>query len=76
MDQYTHEFKFEVNGSFVRGECEFDTDGEASFRFDELSQPLPLKTIKQFQDLMEMIKGIHDDSGEGAIIKKIIVKEK
>ena len=64
LDPYTHTFKFEINDTFIRGECEFNTDGEASFKLDtpeSASQPLPLETIKHFTELMELIKHIHDE---------------
>ncbi len=73
-DQYTHNFKFEVNGAFARGECEFNTDGEASYKFEELSEPIPHAMMKWFAKHMELVKKIHDEGGEE--IKKIIIKKK
>lgn len=64
LDPYSHTFKFEINGTFIRGECEFNTDGEASFKLDtpeSASQPLPLETLKHFTELMQLIKDIHDE---------------
>lgn len=76
-DQYTHTFKFEVEGAFARGECEFNTDGEASFKFDELSQPIPRKVMKWFGELMSFVKKMHDEKiGEDLELKKIIIREK
>lgn len=82
VDPYTHTFKFEINGSFIRGECEFNTDGEASFKLDtpkSASQPLPLETIKHFTELMELIKHIHDESkskDKVTEIKNITIEKK
>jgi len=74
MDPYTHEFKYEVNGSFIRGEVEFDTDNKATFKITEWSQPLPLETLQDFCDVMERIKGIYDNENDN--VKKIIIKKK
>jgi len=73
MDIYTHDFKFELDGVFIRGEAEFNTDGKASFRMTEWSEPLPLETIKEFRKLMEQVKGIYTEDGG---VKKILIKEK
>lgn len=72
-DQYTHEFKFQVNGSFINGDCEFDTDDKASFKITEWSQPLPATLLDDFSDLFGKIKSIYDKNGEK--ITKILIKE-
>lgn len=74
MDNYTHEFKYEVNGVFIRGECEFDTDEKASFKVTEWSQPIPLTTMADFLKVMELIKDIYDKNDN--TVKKIIIKKK
>jgi len=77
VDQYTHTFKFEVEGAFARGECEFNTDGEASFKFDELSEPIPHRVMNWFVKLMNFVKKMHDDKiGETLDLKKIVIREK
>lgn len=73
VDPYTHTFKFELNGTFIRGEAEFNTDGKASFKMDEWSEPLGLEVIGEFRKLMKQIKGIYESNGG---IKKIIIKKK
>lgn len=73
-DQYSHEFKYEVNGIFIRGECEFDTDEKASFKVKEWSEPIPLTAIQDFCDVMERVKGIYDNNDNN--VKKIVIKQK
>ena len=76
-DQYSHTFKFEVEGAFARGECEFNTDGIATFKFDELSEPIPMRTMEWFLEFMEFIKYMHDNKiGTELDLKKIIIKKK
>ena len=73
VDPYSHIFKFELNGTFIRGEAEFNTDGKASFKMTEWSEPLPLETLHEFKELMEHIKRIYESSNG---VKKIIIREK
>lgn len=73
-DIYTHIFEFEINDTFIRGEVEFNTDGEASFKLDipeSTSQPLPLETLKHFTELMDLIKHIHDEGKSKNKVAKI-----
>ena len=78
MDQYTHTIKFEIDGSFMRGEAEFNSDGRASYKFDAegLSQPLPDYTMRYFQELMDIMVKITHTTEEGLEIKKIVIKKK
>lgn len=80
VDQYTHNFKVEVNGSFMRGECEFNRDGEASFKFKEMSEPLHDLTMEFFNTLMKLIKDFHNEKRQNHAvetrIKNIIIREK
>ena len=74
IDTYTHTFKFYLgDGSFIDGECEFNTDGKASFKIKTWSEPLPLETLQEFENVVEMIKDIYTSNGG---IKKIVFKEK
>lgn len=82
---FTHDFKFEVNGTFLRGECEFNSDGEASLRFvcpsqsTSVSIPLPLETLRHFNELMELIEHIHDEGNQKSKeveIKRILIEKK
>jgi len=74
VDAYTHTFKFSLgDDSFLEGDTEFNSDGKASFKMDTWSEPLPLETIDEFQELMWMIKNLYE-SNSG--VKKIIIKEK
>lgn len=58
-DMYTHLFKFKVNGAFIEGEAEFNSDDKASFKMTKWSEPIPLDSIGQFEELMELIKKIY-----------------
>jgi hypothetical protein len=74
QDQYTHEFKFEVNGAFIRGQCEFNTDEKVSFKITEWSQPLAATLLDDFSDLFGKVKAIFDKNDEK--VTKITIKEK
>ncbi len=77
-EQYTHTFKFEIDGSFIRGEAEFNTDGKASYKIEPegLSQPLPDYVLRYFQEIMDIMVKIAHTTEEGLSIKKIVIKEK
>ena len=85
VDLFTHTFKFEINDTFLRGECEFNTDGEASIKFvcpsqsTSVSVPLPLETLRHFNELMELIEHIHEEGkkkGSEVKIKRILIEKK
>lgn len=74
IDPYTHNFKFVLgDNSYIDGECEFNSDGKASFKMETWSQPLPLETIQEFEKVVSLIKSIYESNGG---IKKIVFKEK
>jgi len=74
LDQYTHTFSFELgDDSYLNGECEFNTDGKASFKIKTFSEPLPLETIQEFENVVELIKSIYESNGG---INKIVFKKK
>ena len=72
-DPYTHEFKFEVDNSFIYGEVEFNTDGKVSFKIENTSIPLPKEILNEFVKLMEMVQSIYKTEGE---VKKIVIKKR
>ena len=75
-DPYTHSFKFYIgkNGeNRVEGDCEFDSDQKMTFKVENTSDPLPVETLNSFNELMNLIKKIYDDSGG---VDKIIIKTK
>ena len=74
LDPYTHKFEFALgDGSFIEGDCEFNSDGKASFKMNTWSEPIPLETIEEFEELMWMVKRIFEHNSG---VKKILVKEK
>ena len=75
-EQYTHTFKFEIDGSFMRGDAEFNEDGEASFKIEEWSEPLPDYVLKYFREIVDIMKRIAHSTEEGLDIKKIVIRKK
>lgn len=78
VDPYTHTFKFEIEDktgkrSFLKGEIEFNEDGKASFKLEDVSEPLDLEVLEYFRDTVESFRLLTEDYGP---IKKIIFKEK
>jgi len=75
-DIYTHNFKFYIgkNGeNRIEGDCEFDSDQKMTFSIQDTSDPLPVETLTSFNELMNLIKKIYDDSGG---VDRIIIKNK
>lgn len=73
-DQYTHHFKFEIDDWFMRGKTEFNTDGKASFKMQEWSEPLPDYVLDYFKKLTDLMKEITHSTTEGSVIKKVEIK--
>ena len=76
VDPFTHTFKFDINGSFIRGEAEFNTDGKASFKMDEWSIPLSREVLSHFINLIELLKKIYESGGTESEINLIRFKKK
>lgn len=58
---FTHTFEFEVkdDGSqFIRGQIEFNVDGEVSFEIEESSIPFSKKAMQKFMELCDICQGI------------------
>ncbi len=72
-EPFTHTFKYEPDGEFIRGEVEFNKDGITTFKMDEWSIPLTLDSLEDFVELMRKTHDIYE-STRG--IQKIIIKEK
>lgn len=78
-DKYTHTVKFEVNGSFIKGECGFGNDiktpKRSSIKIDPegISQPLSFEILNKFGKWIEAMKSLDNDYGG---IKEITVKLK
>ena len=73
MNEYTHDFKFKINSSNISGECEFNSDGEASFN---TKKSLPQMTVTQhhtFNRLFQVLKEVFKAYGS---IEKIEVTKK
>jgi len=70
-DQYTHEFKFQLgDGSqFVEGEIEFNTDGKVSYKVDAWSQPIGEETLRQFNEVCQLMKSLFAEFGGIKLIR-------
>jgi hypothetical protein len=77
-DIFTHTFKFEINGSSITGECEFNTDGETSFKLTDTSDAIRLDIFSDFTKLFQMIEDMNEKYKlpEGNGVNKIIIKKK
>jgi hypothetical protein len=75
MDQYTHEFKFQLGdgGKFIEGEIEFDTDNKASFKITSWSEPIPAEFMQDFITVMEDARLLYEKYTD---IKLIKIKKK
>lgn len=73
IDPYTHDFRFEIGGQFIRGEVEFDTDKKMSFSMKEWSTPLDADNLEKFNKFMDLLKIFFEGVGE---IKVIGVRQK
>ena len=73
MAQFTHEFKFDVNGSFIRGQLMYDANNQPVLDILEVSHPLPLGTIKRLVSTLENARDVYIAEGKQA--DKIIVRK-
>jgi len=72
-ETYTHTFKFKCGTRDMTGECEFNVDGKASYKLNELIDGFDLEESARFTELLQVLKRIFDKYGS---IKKIQVVEK
>lgn len=73
---YTHNFEFNVNGSFVRGEMTFDSNKKAVLKMNEWSEPFKTEFLARFDELTGLISKIYTEGSTQAKIKNISFKEK
>ena len=73
MVVYTHDFQFKINSFQMDGECEFNEDGQASFKTDE---PLTNITVGQNHTINRLFQVLREVFKEFGSIKKIKVTEK
>jgi len=72
-DIYTHKFIFNIGEKEIKGNCELNTDGLASYEIKDISAPMPTQLLKDFTEWMDLILKMHRSSGE---ILNIQVKQK
>ena len=73
-DTYTHDFIYRIgDGPFIVGEVEFNHDKKASFRMNNISEPMPQDILVAFTEFIERIKKRFDDFGS---LKHVEIKEK
>lgn len=73
---FTHTFEVELkaDGSqFIKGEVEFNEDGEVSFKVEDSSIPLAKKTMEYFNEIMNLLQKIYYSNGG---IKRIEILQK
>ena len=75
IDGYSHNFEFSIGdgGKFLIGNVEFNTDGNVSYKFKEISKPLNKEVFVRFNEMMELIKTMFHEFGG---IKEIKIIEK
>ena len=74
-DSFTHRFNFRVGDTFIRGECEFNTDQKASVWIKESSNPLPTSLLKSFYEHIESCKNIYEEHGGTTDKFELVVKK-
>ena len=72
-EPYTHDFKYEVGGQFIRGEIEFNQDGITTLHVTEWSDPLE---IKRLEDFVKWVEKCHELVESGVPVSRIIFKLK
>ena len=73
---FTHTFEFELktDGSqFIKGQVEFNEDGEVSYKIEDSSIPLAKKTMSYFNELTDFLQKIYYSNGG---IKRIEIIQK
>lgn len=73
---FTHDFEVRLKGDgswFLRGEVEFNEDGEVSFNVEDSSNPLSSEGVHHFIDIMDQLRAIFQCCGG---IKKIEIVQK
>ncbi len=73
---FTHTFDINLNDISIKGEVEFNQDGEASFKFDEVSSPVKNTFLVHFTQLMQHITNIYDSNATNKEIRHFIIKLK
>lgn len=59
---YTHEFNFEIDGQYLRGELEFNTDGKTTAKIHQMTPMLYLDTISAFKEFVDVATKIYNDN--------------
>lgn len=72
-DPYTHEFKFETDGQYLRGEIEYNTDEKTTYRVNEMSHTMYGDLLDLFKEFIMLSEKIFRTVGE---LKVIRIKKK
>lgn len=78
LDQYTHNFKFQIGdgGQYLEGEIEFNTDGKVSYKMSNWSEPIKNGTLGYFTELTELLKKIfHGTDPKGIKLIRFKIKD-
>ena len=60
-DFYTHKFVFKLDGNYIKGDIEFNTDDVASFHIKEISEPMNADILKSFYEYVVWCKGVYHE---------------
>jgi hypothetical protein len=72
MSIYTHNYEFNAGTEgniFIKGECEFNTDGLMSYKITQSSDPLSPDTLKHFMEFMDLLHKVYEKTGNIKLIK-------
>ena len=77
-DLFTHRFVFEVDGSSIKGECEFNTDGVSTFGINDSSEQIDQRLVEYFQEFLALAEELDAKfkMPEGGGLKNMIIKKK
>lgn len=73
-DAFTHNFDIDLIEVKLKGECEFNDDGKASFKFND-PQIVPLEYLNWFYKLMKFCEETYHIDGVSGFIKIKVVKK-
>jgi len=74
QDMFTHDFKFDMANTTLKGEVEFNTDQEVSMEIKQAGIPLKTDTMQVVLDIFELLKELIEN-GETINLIKIEKKD-
>ncbi len=74
-DTFTHNFDIDLIEVKLKGECEFNNDGKASFKITQSSDSIPIEFMDWFYQFMKFAEETYHLEGVTGFIK-ISIKKK